>query len=376
MKKFIISFFCLIFLLIFFIIKGLYSTEDVVLKFSTWGSASEMAILNPIIKEFENAHNGVRVEVLHIPQDYFQKLHLLFASNMEPDVMLINNQNIPIYEKFLCNLDGVFDKKLYFDKSIDCMSYNGKILAVPRDCSGLVVYYNKDIFDRYGVDYPKKTWNLNDLFNVVQKLSKNGTWGISYEPNLYYALPFVHSFGGGVFDDKGFVGESNSTKSGIKYYKDLAFKYHYAPTPSEVGSKTLAQMFLEGRIAMHLSGRWLTPKYRNCAKFSWDVVNFPDYKATNDATGWAISKRSKNKKLAEEFVLYLSSKKSIEKFSKNGLIVPARKDVANSKTFLDGKPNSSRIFIEAVENSMITRVDKSFNQEVDRLNEIYFNEAK
>lgn len=352
------------------------STEDVVLKFSTWGSASEMSILAPIIKDFENSHKGVKVDVLHIPQDYFQKLHLLFASNMEPDVMLINNQNIPIYEKFLCNLDGVFEKKLYFDKSIDCMSYNGKIMAVPRDCSSLVVYYNKDIFDRYGVDYPKKTWNLNDLFNVAQKLSKNGTWGISYEPNLYYALPFVHSFGGGVFDDKGFVGESNSTKSGIKYYKDLAFKYHYAPTPSEVGSKTLAQMFLEGRIAMHLSGRWLTPKYRNCANFSWDVVNFPDYKATNDATGWAISKRSKNKKLAEEFVLYLSSKKSIEKFSKNGLIVPARKDVANSKTFLDGNPNSSRIFIEAVENSRITRVDKSFNQEVDRLNEKYFNEAK
>ena len=88
------------------------STEDVVLKFSTWGSASEMSILAPIIKDFENAHNGVRVEVLHIPQDYFQKLHLLFASHMEPDVMLINNQNIPIYEKFLCNLDGVFDKKL------------------------------------------------------------------------------------------------------------------------------------------------------------------------------------------------------------------------------------------------------------------------
>ena len=67
------------------------STDDVVLKFSTWGSASEISILAPIIKDFENSHKGVKVEVLHIPQDYFQKLHLLFASNMEPDVVLINN---------------------------------------------------------------------------------------------------------------------------------------------------------------------------------------------------------------------------------------------------------------------------------------------
>lgn len=376
MKKFLVVCISFIALLIISIMKFYSPMDEVVLRFSTWGSASEMAILNPIIKEFEESHKGVRVEVLHIPQDYFQKLHLLFASNMEPDVLLINNQNIPVYAKFLSDLDAVVDKNVYFNKSIECMSYGGKLYAVPRDCSGLVIYYNKDIFDKCGVPYPIKSWSLDDLLKTSQKLTKNGGWGISYEPVMYYALPFIHSFSGGIYDEKGYVGESNNTVKGLNFYKDLAYRYHCAPMPSEVGSKTLAQMFLEGKIAMHLSGRWMTPKYRTCAKFRWDVVNFPNFKATNDATGWAISKRSKNKELAKEFVDYLSSKESIEKFAGDGLIVPARKDVANSRRFLEGEHKSSNVFVMSVEKSDITRVGKNFNRDVDRLNEKYFNEAK
>lgn len=376
MKKFFIFCISVICLIIFFVMTYSKSTEDVVLKFSTWGSASEMSILAPIIKDFENSHKGVKVEVLHIPQDYFQKLHLLFASNMEPDVVLINNQNIPVYSKFLTNLEEIIDKKNYYNKSIECMTYENKLYAVPRDCSGLVIYYNKDIFDKYGVSYPTTTWSLDDLLNTSKKLTKNGCWGISYEPSIYYALPFMHTFGGGVYNGTGYIGENKDTVKGLNFYNDLAYKYHYAPMPSEVGSKTLAQMFLEGNLAMHLSGRWMIPKYRTSAKFRWDVVNFPDYKATNDATGWAISKRSHNKKLAKEFVQYLSSRNSINKFSEDGLIVPARKDVANSKMFLTGEPKNSKVFIDSVEKANITIVGKNFNRDIDRLNEKYFNEAK
>ena len=50
--------------------------------------------------------------------NYFQKLHLLFASNMEPDVVLINNQNIPVYSKFLTNLEEIIDSYI---KKIDKM---------------------------------------------------------------------------------------------------------------------------------------------------------------------------------------------------------------------------------------------------------------
>ena len=59
-------------------------------------------------------------------------------------------------------------------------------------------------------------------------------------------------------------------------------------------------MFLQQKIAMHLSGRWLVPKYRTDANFDWDIVNFPcktgGYCMNIDASGYAISKKSKNAK--------------------------------------------------------------------------------
>ena len=92
--------------------------ENEVITFSTWGSASEMSILEPLVKDFEHQNPGVRVEILHIPQDYFKKLHLLFASKMEPDVVLINNQNIPLYCRFLISLDDFIECNQYFEKMI------------------------------------------------------------------------------------------------------------------------------------------------------------------------------------------------------------------------------------------------------------------
>ena len=61
----------------------------------------------------------------------------------------------------------------------------------------------------------------------------------------------------------------------------------------------MAQMFLQGKIAMHISGRWLVPKYRESAHFDWDITQFP--KGTKgsivplDASGWAISSKSTKK---------------------------------------------------------------------------------
>ena len=68
------------------------SDNDVVLQYASWGSKSEVDILKPILSDFEKSHEGVKVEFMHIPQNYFQKIHLLFASNTAPDVIFINNQ--------------------------------------------------------------------------------------------------------------------------------------------------------------------------------------------------------------------------------------------------------------------------------------------
>ena len=72
-----------------------------VIQFASWGSQSEIAILKPIIAEYERKNSDVKIEFMHIPQNYFQKIHLLLASNMAPDVIFMNNLYLPVYANFL-----------------------------------------------------------------------------------------------------------------------------------------------------------------------------------------------------------------------------------------------------------------------------------
>lgn len=344
-----------------------------VIQFSTWGSASEMAILKPVISDFEAQNPDIKIELLHIPQDYFQKLHLLFASNLAPDVIFINNLNLPVYSGRLENLNKILDKSDYYPQSIKALSVNGNLYAIPRDVSNLVIYYNKTLFRKYNVKYPDKNWSLDDLVETSRLLTRKGVFGISYEPLVYYAMPYMYYYGGGILsDDLKYIAESESSKSGLRLYKDLAYKYHYAPLPSQTGSKTLAQMFLDGQIAMHLSGRWLVPKYRECANFDWDVVNFPRGKVPCDASGWAISKSSQHKDSALKFVLFLSNKTNIEKMTSCGLIVPARIDVSESKIFLSGKPEHSELFLYTAGNSKAATVSRNYNNLIDKINDSVF----
>ena len=352
------------------------------IQFASWGSKSEIDILNPILKDFEKENPDIKIDFLHIPQNYFQKLHLLFASNTPPDVVFINNLYLPVYAN-AGKLEDLTDSGLvnekFYKKSLDALTFKNKIYAIPRDVSNLVIFYNKDLFDQKGLPYPDKDTTLEEFLTLTIKLTDNkkSIFGISFEEDPLFYLPYLMSEGGGILSDSGNENILNTQASvrGIKFYADLRKKYHTAPKQNESASATMAQMFLQGKLAMHLSGRWLVPKYRETAEFDWDIAPFPKGSAGSivplDASGWAISKDSKHKNEARRLIKYLSSKENLEKFAQSGLIVPARKDAANSEYFLDGqKPKNAKIFLDVIETSKPTPVNINYNEVLDKTKQI------
>lgn len=359
------------------------------LQFSSWGSQSEIEILKPILKEFEAENPDIKIDFVHVPQNYFQKIHLLFASNMPPDVIFLNNLYLPIYANagLLEPID--FDsmenlkKSKFYEKSLEALSYKGQLYAIPRDISNLVIYLNKDIFKKYDIPCPSRYWTFDDFLILAKKLTKDtdgdgktDLWGISFEddPPLYY-LPYLMSEGGGILSDDGntLIINSPESQKGLNFYADLRNKYHVAPTKAESASETMAQMFLQGRLAMHLSGRWLVPKYLTDAKFDWNIINFPTGDKGSivplDASGWAIAKDSKHKKEALKLVEFLASKESSEKFVKSGLIVPARKDVAQGAFLNNSSRITDKVFIDIIQTSKPTPVSINYNEILDKLQE-------
>ena len=350
--------------------EGLNKTK---IQFASWGSKSEVDILKPLLHKFEEENPDIKIEFMHIPQNYFQKIHLLFASNTAPDVIFINNHYLPIYANA-----GLWEPlqagRVFYTKALKALSWGNTLYAIPRDISNLVIFYNKDIFDKNQIPYPTKDWNFGQFLETAQKLTNNGVYGISFEEDSLFYLPYLMSEGGGILSDdlSRIIIEDKQSQKGLNFYADLRKKYHVAPLKEEIASATMAQMFLQGKIAMHLSGRWLVPKYREEADFEWDVISFPNGDAGSivplDTSGWAISKSSKHKIQARKLVDYLSSKESIIEFSKSGLIVPARKDVTESPYFLDNKkPYNSKVFLDIINTSKPTPVSVDYKEIQDNL---------
>lgn len=353
MKSDLIKVFVLIFLCIFLLCGCSKKDKRTEIQFASWGSKSEIDIIKPMILEFEKQNPDIKVDFLHIPQNYFQKIHLLFASNTAPDVIFINNLYLPVYADFL---EEFTPSNEYYPQALEALSYNGKLYAIPRDVSNLVIFYNKDLFDKKIVPYPSDNWTMADFLQTAQRLSGDGIFGISFEEDPLFYLPYLMNNGGGFYEMN-----NPESKEAVQFYADLRKKYHVAPLKSESASATMGQMFLQGKIAMYLSGHWMIPKLTKDAQFKWDIARFPRGAKGNiiplDASGWAVSKNSNHKSEAIKLVDYLSSKQNAEKFKQCGLIVSARKDV----------PASSKVFSDAIKTSVPTPVKPDYRELLDKI---------
>lgn len=365
-----------------FISSCVQSTSSV-LTFSSWGSIDEINILKPILENFTKK-TGKQVELIHIPDNYFQKLHMMFASNTAPDVIFMNNLTMPIYadSEVFEDLEPWINKSQnlktsdFFPQVMEAMKWKNKLYGIPRDISNLLIYYNKTMFDKYKVQYPKDDWTFDDFLKTAQAITKdnNGdgktdTYGFALDKRSLFWLPFIWSQGGNLFNNEFSKFTLNSPESieGLQFYTDLRNKYKVAPSEKEVGNTKAGQLFSQETIGMQLSGRWSVPTYRSSIKFKWDVVPFPRGKKGSivdvDASGWCMSKMSNKKEDAWKLIEYLAGQESIKNFSSNGLIVPSRKDVANSNEFLGGGlPENSKAFLSIIETGQPTRTPTNWNE--------------
>ena len=333
------------------------------ITFSSWGSVTEVQILKQVIKDFDKENPKIKINFMHIPQNYFQKIHLLFASNTAPDVLFMNNLYLPLYASKLEKLDQYIDSEKIYSQALSGMSYGGNLLGIPRDISNLVLYVNLD-----KMSLPEEAWSLEEFLLRMKSVAKDDVFGIGVEDKIYWAMPYLAYFGGSILDENyNLIIDSDESKKGLEFYKNLVQKYKVAPTKSQVGSSTLAQMFLDQKIVTYLSGRWMYPKITEKANFNWAVINFPYGKNPQlcDVSGWVISKDSMHKKSALKFVDYLSSEKTSEYFAKTGLIVPAR--IETSK-MLNNLEHNERIFLKVIERSKNTPVSKNYRKVTDKIN--------
>ena len=284
------------------------------------------------IKLFESRNPGI--DVINDTGADAQRLLTQLAGDVPPDVMaLYDPQTIRLFAKndVLLDLRPYVDRfKLPVDKLYPGLGpyvyYQGRIVGIPENCGPYVLFYNRRLFREAGLPDPKPGWTWDECLAAARKLTKNRIVNgrqVPEQKGLYVSNTdwwfFVWMHGGRLFsaDGKRCLMDSEEVKKGIRYWAALRLKYHVMPTTSEAQSMAPtgawgsdALLFRESKVAMMVSGRWMSIQYREQKDLDWDVTSVPH--GPNRVTllaskCYSIPKTCRNKEAAITFVRHLLS---------------------------------------------------------------------
>lgn len=323
------------------------------LTYGVW-DVYQMTAMKKAAKEFERTHPGATVEVQLTPNaTYWTKLRTACSGGSAPDVFWLNGPNFGLYAEAgqLLPLetegeDAVFDPADFPPDLAKLYRWKGTQYGAPKDFDTIALWFNKELFDRAGVDYPDSSWTWQDMINNAQRLTdrKRGTYGIAApvraQENYYDSIP--QAGGWVISEDRKESGYSDpKTREGLQLWIDLIHRYRASPTLQQLTDTDPTQMFQAGKLAMgweasyNAATFWADPELR--AKI--DVAPLPKgEKRASVIHGLAnvVYSRTQHPELAREFVRFMASQRASLIQAKHGTAIPARN--GTQKPWADGMP--------------------------------------
>jgi multiple sugar transport system substrate-binding protein len=357
--------------------------------FGTGTEPEQIELHNQIAQEFNAAHPDIEVEFVTVAyEEHDTKFTTMVAGGIAPDlVMPIGVMGVAAYYDEWLDIapylqrDG-YDTSDYYGPTLKLQTYSDKTVGLPVGVYPTVTFYNQDLFDKAGVDYPPHkfgdpNWTYDKMIEMAQKLTldANGNDAASagFDPaNIvqwgwdgWDWLPFkgaAAKFGGtplGVSADfKTAVFNSPEWLQAAQFIQDSVWKSYVRPNGEVAGTAFTDDPLASGQVAMWEIFSWMAYNYGTWTEaFNWDVAAVPTGPNGNlvaDANGdtFTIPKSSKHPDQAWEVAKFLMEPGVMSRLAKSYGCIPARKSLAVE--WLDGMkadyPNIDwQVFIDSIE---------------------------
>ncbi|MFO1147866.1 MAG: ABC transporter substrate-binding protein [Alsobacter sp.] len=336
-------------------------------------SAAEIAIsCGAVGQELDFCKQGVEawskktgntVKVVSTPNDTNERLslyqQLLAAGAADIDVFQIDVIWPGILGSHFIDLKPYTKgaEKEHFPAIVENNTVGGKLVAMPWFTDAGVLYYRKDLLEKYGVK-PPATWDeLSAAARTVQegerKAGNDKFWGFVFQGRAYEgltcnALEWIDSYGGGAIVD----GAGAITVNNPKAAQALAAAASWinAVAPQGVlnyGEEDARGVFQSGNAAFMRNWPYawaLGNGADSPIKGKIGVVALPkggaEGKNTGTLGGWqlAVSKYSKNAQVAADLVAFLTSRDEQKRRAVNGSYNPTIPALYEDKEVLAAVP--------------------------------------
>lgn len=314
--------------------------DDTVLRIAM-GSPGEaqIRVWDAVAEQFMDDHPDMTVEMNYQDDDLYQTIGL-------PN--LLNGRNAPdIYfewagsrlqqrydDGFAADLtDAVQDGPitgLFDDSTFESVTIDDKIVMVPHSADVTnVLWYNKAILADAGIT-PPTTWS--ELLSACDTLNAQGIIPIaSGNKDLWAAGNWLahlasRDVGEDVYEQTLSGNAEFSTPEWEKafgYVKELADHKCVNDSANAIDDNEGAQLFFQGKAAMHAIGSWLVSwAIDEAPDLDFDYVNLPSLpdgagdqgSVIGVVTGYVVNAKSTKQDAAAEFLALLNSPENVQEF--------------------------------------------------------------
>jgi len=262
-------------------------------------AAGIMHLWDEFYAGFRSAHPNVEVEFLSDAGGANRREGALaqMVAGDAPDLMewCCQNSTFFVQEGQALNLQPFIDQDAaevnlddYYANQFNPWKLEGDIYLMPRFTGTMVIYYNKDWFDRKGISYPGTAWgdwNWEKYREIGMAFvgSDPQTWGTSNYgiSGNWLTQYWLRGWGTNMVDPDDNTHcqlDDPAALECLEYLRELTWDSKvFVPNASAMsGGIDVTTLFTSERIGMMEMGPWNLNNVMDSAQFRWDVAPIPD----------------------------------------------------------------------------------------------------
>ncbi len=311
--------------------------------------------LDELVSEFNATHPSIHVMAIY-QGNYDQmvtKLKAAFLSHRTPDVVQLNIEHLRIFtaNSQLTDLSKFVNQTPSFKDDFVNVFWKTVVIdhhvyAIPFNISCLMLFYNKDLFRKAGLNPDKPPRNWNEMVQMAKKLTvrNNPTsrpsqyglfWGVNGQSTAFYEFePLIWQNKGRIFNDDMTKCVINQPAA-VQALKEWKSWFDIGISPRDMDYQEGVQAFMMGKIAM---GPMTSGGIRYALdNLPWNlgVAMLPSHKATVTTLGGGslaipVGTSPEKQKAAWEFIKWMTNTKNTLYWYENTGYLPVRKSALNS----------------------------------------------
>ena len=246
---------------------------------------AQKQMMQSLIDEFNASQDEYEASHVYVPfADYEKQLTLGIASGELPDLVILDGCGMASFIQLglfgdISDADINWDE--YMEGPMESTMLDGKHYGIPFATNCTALFYNKDLFDAAGIDYPDENTTWDEFHEMAKALTKDGVSGFgnaatNTDEGTFQCLQWLYTAGGSYTD----------IEDGVDVYKLMQEMIEDGSWTKECVNWTQSDVnnnFMAGNLAMQQNGPWQIPGIEaNAPDLNYGVTVLPKKDADSE----------------------------------------------------------------------------------------------